>query len=154
MHGAAFRRSAEGDIVQARRAAARPYVGLVAVLTGQVVGHVALSPVTLQCYGAPYAIMALGPMAVRPDRQRAGIGSALVRAGLEVCRRLGQDVVVVLGPPAFYARFGFVTARPLGLMCEYPVPDEVFMVVELSPGALRGRRGVVLYPREFRTARD
>jgi len=96
--------------------------------------------------------MALGPMAVRPDRQRRGVGSALVSAGIEACRRLGQEVVGVLGHPEFYPRFGFVTARPMGVMCEYPVPDEAFMVAELSPGALRGRRGVVSYGPAFRLA--
>jgi putative acetyltransferase len=96
--------------------------------------------------------MALGPMAVRPDRQRRGLGSALVRQGLAACRSLDHDVVVVVGHPAFYPRFGFVPARPLGLLCEYPVDEEAFMVSELTPGALRGRRGVVMYAPAFRLA--
>jgi putative acetyltransferase len=91
-------------------------------------------------------------MAVVPDRQRLGIGSVLVRAGLDACRRVGHEVVVVLGHPAFYPHFGFVTARSLGVTCEYPVPDEVFMVAELSPGALRGRRGLVRYAPAFALA--
>jgi putative acetyltransferase len=93
--------------------------------------------------------MALGPMAVRPASQRRGIGSALVHEGLNACRALGHDVVVVLGHARFYPRFGFVPARSVGLMSEYAVPDEAFMVAELTPGALRNRRGVVYYASEF-----
>jgi len=57
--------------------------------------------------------------------------------------------VVVLGHPHYYPRFGFVPAATKGLSCEYPVPDEVFMVTELVPGALRGRTGLVKYHPEF-----
>ncbi len=67
-------------------------------------------------------------------------------------RSLDHDVVVVVGHPAFYPRFGFVPARPLGLRCEYPVDEEAFMVSELTPGALHGRRGVVMYAPAFRLA--
>jgi putative acetyltransferase len=150
IHDAAFGGQVEGRIVDRLRRETTPYIGLVAVEDGEVVGHVVFSGATLHCYGAPYPILALGPMAVRPARQRAGIGSALVHAGLDACRRLGHDVIVVLGHPGFYPRFGFVPSRPLGVMTEYDVPDEAFMVLELSPGALRGRRGVVYYAPAFR----
>ena len=145
----AFGRPDEGRIVERLRARSRPYLGLVAVDSGDLVGHLVMSAVTLHCYQAPYSIMALAPMAVRPRWQRREIGSALVREGLRACRDAGHDVVVVVGHPAFYPRFGFVPARPLGLMSEPPVPDEAFMVAELTPGALRDRRGVVLYRNNF-----
>jgi putative acetyltransferase len=87
-------------------------------------------------------------MAVLPEYQRQGIGSRLVREGLEECRRMGCDVVVVVGHPGYYPRFGFAPASRKGLRCEYPVPDEVFMVAELKPDALRGR-GLVKYRPEF-----
>jgi putative acetyltransferase len=150
--GAAFARPQEARLVDALRERVRPYVGLVAVADGRVIGHVAFSAAILHCYGAEFGIVALGPMAVQPARQRHGVGSALVREGLAACRRLGQDVVVVVGHPAFYPRFGFVPARPRGLLCELPVPDEVFMVAELTLNALRGRRGVVRYAPEFTPA--
>lgn len=149
VHDAAFSRLDEGRIVDALRVHHATYVGLVAVDDDVVVGHVAFSPATLHCYSALFPIMALGPMAVAPASHRRGIGSALVREGLAACARLGHDVVVVLGHPAFYPRFGFVPARPLGVMSEWDVPDDVFMVAELTPGALRGRRGVVYYAPEF-----
>ena len=152
VNAAAFGRPIEGAIVDRLRGETRPYIGLVAVDDGDVVGHIAFSAATLHCYNAPYPIVALGPMAVLPGRQRAGIGSALVRAGLTTCRAQGHDIVVVLGHPTFYPRFGFVPSRPLGVMTEYDVPDEAFMIAELSPEALRGRRGVVYYAPAFRLA--
>ena len=152
-HTAAFGRPDEARIVERLREHARPYLGLVATDADELVGHILFTPVTLHCYQAPYTILALAPMAVRPAWQRRGIGSALVRRGLEACRAAGHDVVVVVGHPAFYPRFGFVSARPAGLMSEPPFPDEAFMVAELTPGALRGRRGVVLYGGDFGAAR-
>jgi putative acetyltransferase len=153
VHEAAFGRPDEARLLEALRARQPEYLGLVAAQDGGVVGHVAFTPATLHCYGAVFRIVALGPVAVTPARQRQGVGSALVRDGLAACARRGPDVVVVLGPPAFYRRFGFVPARPLGLMAEWDVADEAFMVAELTPGALRGRRGVVYYAPEFGATR-
>jgi putative acetyltransferase len=149
VHAEAFGRPDEAVLVERLRERARPYLALVAVEGEDVVGHVVFAPVTLHCYQAPYTITALAPLAVRPAWQRRGIGSALVRDGLAACRAAGRDVVVVVGHSAFYPRFGFVRARPLGLMSEPAYPDEAFMVAELTPGALRGRRGVVLYSADY-----
>ncbi|MDB4637726.1 N-acetyltransferase, partial [bacterium] len=89
------------------------------------------------------------PMAVLPDFQRQGIGSELVTAGLNICREQGWDAVVVLGYPEFYPRFGFVPASQFKIGCEYDVPDEVFMLVELNTGALDGCWGTVNYHSAF-----
>jgi putative acetyltransferase len=88
-------------------------------------------------------------MAVLPQYQNRGIGSQLVRDGLRKCRRLNCEAVVVLGHAEYYPRFGFVPASRKGLRCEYPVPDEAFMVTELVEGALEGVRGLVKYHPEF-----
>ncbi|MGH8638095.1 MAG: GNAT family N-acetyltransferase, partial [Burkholderiales bacterium] len=93
--------------------------------------------------------LGLGPMAVIPYLQRQGIGTRLVRAGLDECSRLGYRAVVVVGHPEFYPRFGFVPARTFGLRSEFDVPDEVFMAVELIPGALASAAGTVRYVPEF-----
>jgi putative acetyltransferase len=145
----AFGRPHEGALVEALSRAAQPYVSLVAKVDGQVVGHIFFSPVIIESAEGEYAAFGLGPMSVLPEYQRQGIGSQLVRRGLKACARIGQTVVVVLGHPQFYPRFGFVPAHTKKLHCEYAVPDEEFMVVELVPGALQGRTGLVKYLPEF-----
>ena len=145
----AFGRPNEAALVDALRAAASPYISFVAVEDGRVVGHIFFSPVSIGSGESAPQAMGLGPMAVLPEYQRRGVGSRLVRAGLEECRRVGCNVVVVLGHPEYYPRFGFVPASRKGLRCEYPVPDEAFMVAELEPEALGGRRGLVKYRPEF-----
>jgi putative acetyltransferase len=145
----AFGRPHEADLVDALRETAHPHVSLVAVLDGQVVGHIFFSLVSIESEGSVFMAMGLAPMAVLPEYQKQGIGSQLVQEGLRECQRLGHDIVVVLGHPEYYPRFGFTPAKPKGLRCEYDVPDEVFMVAELTPGALGGRHGLVNYRPEF-----
>ena len=143
---AAFRQPDEADLVDRLRQRARPYLALVAEDAGEIVGHIAFSPVAVQ--GAT-GVLGLAPMAVRPDRQRAGIGSALVRAGLAACRDAGAGAVVVLGHPLYYPRFGFAPAHTFGLRDEYGAPPEAFMALELTPGALAEAEGVVRYHAAF-----
>jgi putative acetyltransferase len=88
-------------------------------------------------------------MAVLPEHQKQGIGSQLVQAGLRECQRIGCEVVVVLGHPEYYPRFGFIPASQKCLRCEYPVADEFFMVAELKAGTLGGQPGLVKYRPEF-----
>jgi len=146
---AAFGQPDEARIVDRLRERAQVYLGLVGTDGDAVVGHILFTSVTLRGDESLHTVMALAPMSVLPARQRRGVGSALVRAGLAACRGAGHDVVIVVGHPAYYPRFGFVRARPLGLTSEPAFPDEAFMVAELTPRALRGRRGVVVYGEEF-----
>ena len=139
----------EAKLVEALRKTSDPLISLVAIDNDQVVGHILFSPVTIEFANSDALALGLAPMAVLPEYQRKGIGSQLVRAGLRECKQIGSNVVVVLGHPEFYPRFGFVPASQKGLSSEYPVPDEVFMVVELEPGALSGRHGLVKYRPEF-----
>jgi len=132
---AAFPSADEANLVDALRHQRAAVVSLVAAAEGKVVGHILVSPVTLD--GGHVGILGLAPMAVCPDRQRQGIGSELVRAGLDASRDQGAAAVVVVGHPAFYPRFGFIPASRFALRCEYDVADDVFMALELSPGALR-----------------
>jgi putative acetyltransferase len=145
----AFARRNEADLVDALREKAAPIVSLVAALDEKVVGHIFFSPVTIESETAAFTAMGLAPMAVLPEYQNQGIGSHLVREGLKECERHGHEIVVVLGHPAYYPRFGFKAASLKGLRSEYDVPDEVFMVTELKPDALAGRKGLVKYHPEF-----
>lgn len=157
----AFGRLAEADLVEILRKAAQPTLSLVAEQDGKIIGHIFFSPVSVKSPQGDWEAMGLGPLAVTPAHQGKGIGSQLVRKGLQACRDAGHDtgrkagreagweVVVVLGHPGFYPRFGFKTARPLGITCAYPVPDEAFMVLELRPEALGGRSGEVHFHPAF-----
>ena len=143
----AFGGREEADIVEALHRANAVVVALVAEVGAAVVGHILFSPVTVEHSDTP--LLGLAPMAVDPSRQRQGIGSRLVREGLERCRAAGADGVVVLGHAEYYPRFGFVPVREFGLRCEYDVPADVFMALELTQGALRGASGLVRYHAAF-----
>lgn len=141
---AAFPTVAEADLVDRLRGRLEPWISLVAD-AGGVVGHILFTPVQIGAHTA----MALGPMAVAPERQRSGVGSALVRAGLQACADAGHNLVFVLGHADYYPRFGFKPTHAFGISCEFQVPPEAFMVAELQPGALHGMRGVVRYHAAF-----
>jgi len=147
----AFGREDEARLVEAVRASPDfiPALSLVAVEDGRVVGHALFSPIHVETPTGVVAILALAPVAVRPERQNQGIGSRLIRRGLDECRRLSHAVVNVVGHPNYYPRFGFSPARALGLEAPFPVPDEAFMVLELAPGALADVKGRVRYPPAF-----
>lgn len=145
----AFNRPDEANLVDALRRSARPFISLVVESDGRIVGHIFFSPVLIESDDSSFTALGLAPMAVLPEYQNRGIGSELVRRGLEVCESMGHEVVVVLGHPEYYPRFGFVPAREKGISCEFEVPDEAFMVTELKQGALAGRKGKVKYLPEF-----
>jgi putative acetyltransferase len=144
----AFAQDAEARLVAALRAGGVAPVSLVAEINRQVVGHIMFSDLPIITPTGSVAALALAPMAVLAEFQRQGIGSALVRSGLEVCNEQGHRIVVVLGHPDFYPRFGFSAklAEPL----ESPYGGRPsFMAVELVPGALDGVAGKVVYSPPF-----
>ena len=148
----AFGGSVEAKLVDSLRDSLTTFISLVAVEQGDIVGHIFFTPVTIESEGSQFTAFGLGPMAVLPTFQRQGIGKMLVRRGLEECRRIGHDVVVVVGHSEYYLKFGFVPAGTKGLRCEFKVPDEVFMVAELETHALHDRKGTVKYHQSFNTA--
>ncbi len=148
LNRAAFESDAEADLVEALRLQADPHISLVAEEAGEIIGHIMFSPATLSS-DSEIPVIGLGPMAVLPGRQHQGIGSALVQAGLEACKKLGYQAVFVLGHPQYYPRFGFVLASRYDISSVYDVPDEVFMAFELVPGALVGKAGEMHYHPAF-----
>lgn len=131
--GAVHASGTEGAIVDALRADGRLSVALVAEAGGEVVGHAAFSPVTIDAADAGW--LGLGPVAVRPDQQGRGVGSALIHAGLDRLRAMGAGGCVVLGDPGYYSRFGF--RHDPGLRFA-EAPPEYFMALAFRPPAPAG----------------
>ena len=149
IHAAAFAQPNEAKLVDALRASAHPHLSLVAEVEGTVVGHVFFSSVSIE--SAPHAPTAAGlaPVAVDPLHQGRGIGSALIRAGLKRCPQIGWRAIFLVGDPAYYARFGFVRATPLGFTYGNAHFDAALQVIELNRGALTGCRGRVCFHPAF-----
>ena len=148
LHEAAFGQPDEAELVDALRAAGDhvPELCLVAVDgDGPVVGHIFFSEARLDS-GA--AVLALAPMGVLPDRQRRSVGSALVRESLRRAAATAYPLVVVLGHPGYYPRFGFEPGHERGVECPYNVPPEAWMVLRL-PAYRPEARGRVIYPEPF-----
>lgn len=144
----AFEQEGEADLVERLRSV-EPHISLVAVKDDEIVGHIFFSPVSIEPADEKFNSMGLAPMAVLPEFQNQSVGSALVKRGLEECKNLNFDAVFVLGHSKYYPRFGFQTAKEKGFDCEYEVPDEAFMVLELKSGALNKYNGIVKYHSEF-----
>lgn len=144
---AAFSQSDEALLVDALRQQGHARVSLVAVADGFVVGHILFSALPIVTAEGTVSALALAPMAVTPAWQNQGIGSQLVRAGLEACREQQHRIVIVLGHRSYYPRFGF--SPQLTLPLESPYAGDSFMALELVDGALAGVRGKVEYPPPF-----
>ena len=150
VHARAFPQLGEAKLVDALRAAGAATISLVAERDGRVVGHIVFSPVRVEGEGGSFVAQGLAPMAVDPSCQREGIGSALVRAGLDACRDAGHTIAFVLGHPDYYPRFGFEAAASRGLHHEGGAAyAPAFFVAELAAGSLAGSAGVVHYRPEF-----
>ena len=142
----------EADLVDRLRAACPGALSLVAS-NESAVGHILFTPVTVECEGVRVVGMGRAPMAVLPDYQRQGIGTQLVTSGLEILRTCGCPLVVVVGHPQYYPRFGFEPASAHGLTSQWAgIPDEAFMVSVLDAHAMAGISGVATYRDEFNQA--
>lgn len=144
---AAFGSADEADLVDALRDGGHAVLSLVAEQDGVLIGHLLLSRLSIATARGEIGALALAPMAVTPERQREGIGSRLVAAAISLARDAGHRIIIVLGHPDFYPRFGFSAelARPL----EAPFSGDAWMALELVSGALEGVSGQVVYPAPF-----
>ena len=145
----AFGQPDEAEIVARLRISEAfiPGLSIVAEEDHEVVGHILFTRVQLDP-PSEVRVISLAPMAVLPDRQRRGIGSELVRRGIEVATDLGEEVVVVVGHPEYYPRFGFELASGFGLTNPLPGVEEAFFAKTLRDD-VRIPSGEVVYPREF-----
>jgi len=143
----AFGQDAEARLVDALRDGGFVRASLVAEAEGQVIGHILFSDLPILVESRTIPALALAPIAVVPKFQRQGIGTRLVEEGLRICRQDGHQIVVVLGHPHFYPRFGF--SAKLAERLASPYSGEAFMALELVPGALDGITGTVVYPPPF-----
>lgn len=128
--GAPHSSQTEARIVDALRDARALNLSLVAEEGGEIVGHIAFSPVRIG--GQAGRFHGLGPVSVRPALQRRGIGSALIREGLRRLRDIGSDACVLLGDPSYYGRFGFASDPQL-TYCNYPNPYFQRIILQGDP---------------------
>jgi putative acetyltransferase len=144
---AAFGQPDEADLVDRLRSEGLVLASLVAEYGTQITGHILFSRMWIDTARDSVPAAALAPMAVAPPYQRQGIGGRLIRSGLDRLRKRGEEIVIVVGHPDYYPRFGFTTENARSL--ESPFPRHAFMALELSPGALDGACGKVRYPAAF-----
>ncbi|MCI3922152.1 N-acetyltransferase [Paenibacillus sp. TRM 82003] len=127
-----------------------PELSLVAEADGRIVGHILLSKASIVDEEKTYEVIVLAPIAVTPDVQKTGIGGKLIQEGLQRCRELGYSLVLLIGHPEYYPKFGFTPARQYQLeLRQFEVPDPVFMVCELAEGTLGHIKGELMYPSAF-----
>ena len=144
---AAFGCQDEADLVDKLRTEDAVLVSLVAEISERIVGHILFSRMSIETAAGSVLAAALAPMAVLPEHQRRGIGGRMIRYGLNLLRRRGEQIVIVVGHPDYYPRFGFSSEKARSL--ESSFSPEAFMAIELSPGALDGVRGRIRYPAAF-----
>lgn len=149
---AAFPGPDEANLVEKLRTHHSFIFSFVAVLDGEVSGHIVFSPVTLVPEINTLRGAGLAPVAVLPQFQRKGIGTKMILHGIDQCKQAGYGYIVLLGHPNYYPRFGFVPSVKYGIKCEYDAPPEAFMILELRSGALAGHSGTIKYPPEFNEA--
>lgn len=126
-----------------------PELSLVAEKEGKIVGHILLTRIKIKDSSNIYESLALAPVSVLPAFQGKGIGGSLIREAHDIARNLGHTSIVLLGDEAYYPRFGYTQASAYGIELPFEVPKENCMVIELVTNSLKGKQGMVQYPKEF-----
>jgi putative acetyltransferase len=139
----AFGNGKPARLVEALREEGALLFSLVALWDGEIVGHISFSAATITGDNTVVSAIVLAPLAVKPERQKQGIGSALVRVGLAKVREAGWKIAVVLGHPPYYPRFGFKPASEQGISYRERDAGDALQVLELEPGALQSVSGVI-----------
>ncbi|MER6088179.1 GNAT family N-acetyltransferase [Streptomyces bluensis] len=145
---AAFGRAEEADLVEALRADPGAWLPDLSYVAEGPDGAVAAYALLTRCHVDEVPALALAPVAVRPGRQRQGAGAAVVRAVLEAARGREERLVLVLGHPEYYPRFGFTRASAYGIRPGFDAPDEAMMALVLN-GSAYVAPGTIRYPAAF-----
>lgn len=127
-----FEQSAEADLVDAIRTSCPDAISFVACNDDDLLGFAMLSPARLERTSNHFEGFGLAPVAVHADYQKQGIGTSLIQTLLAIVPVNRAHFILVIGDPDYYQRFGFKPAIPLGIDCEWDVPDEAFMILPLS----------------------
>ena len=147
VHLAAFPSPLEADLVEALVREGDAVVSLVAECQGEIVGHVLVSRMRVAGDGRDYRALGLGPIGVLPGLQGGGIGAALIEAAIAIARATGEELIFLLGEPAYYARFGFSAEAAAPFASPFAGPW--FMALALRPDHVAPGRGTAAYARAF-----
>lgn len=149
VNAAAFETDAEARLVDALREDPAAWVPELSYVAEAPDGSIAAYALITRCHVDETPALALAPVAVLPDHQRQGAGAAVVRAALEAARaRAEERLVLVLGHPEYYPRFGFARASEYGIRPDFDVPDEAMMALVLD-GSASVAPGTIRYPAAF-----
>jgi putative acetyltransferase len=145
----AFGRENEAKLIDKIRNSDRfiPELSLVAKLDNKIVGHIMFSYIDFVAEETT-RVLALAPLAVLPKYQNRGIGNLLIKTGLEIAKKTASPMIIVLGEPKFYNRFGFKPTIAYGIKSPFDIPDEYFMVIFLTNN-IQNDRGKIIYPAAF-----
>lgn len=148
VNAAAFPTPAEADLVDALRQDPSAWLPGLSYVAEAPDGSVAACALLTRCLVGGVPALALAPVATAPAHQRRGAGQAVVRALLDAARRRGEPLVLVLGHPEYYPKFGFVPASRYGIRPGFDVPDEAMMALVLDD-SVPVPRGMIEYPAAF-----
>ena len=149
----AFGQPQEANIIDRLRANCEGLLSLVALQDEKIIGHILFSPVTIEDHHGILNGVGLAPMAVLPEFQRQGIGSKLIKAGIEILKTSGCPFIIVLGHPEYYPRFGFEPTSHYGIRSQWEgVPDNAFMILWLGKSRINDMSGIAKYRDEFDNA--
>ena len=137
-------------VVRLRKSAAFiPELSLVAVMDNKIVGHILFTKIQIKNGTDEVESLVLAPLSVLPEMQGKGIGTQMIVEGHKIAHGLGYGSVILVGHPAYYPRFDYVPASRCGITAPFDVPEEAFMVCEITVNGLHGVAGVVQFPEEF-----
>jgi len=146
----AFGQPQEANIIDKLRINCYNLLSLVVIENEKVVGHILFSPVEIEGQHGIIRGMGLAPMAVLSEMQHKGIGTQLVKSGIDNLRKMQCPFIIVLGHPEYYPRFGFERASLYGIKCQWEgIPDDAFMILWLDKSKINRVSGLAKYRDEF-----